>query len=141
MAMGNDSMKWKIDHLDRSPSGFIAEFVPEGQTIQAWDQMVAQQITFTNANLSEHIKQWKNMITTGDPDVIVSQETSNFSSITFSYKSQKFNEYSLRKFTKGSDGIYALAYHVRLNQIDPKRVNLWTEIISDSDLVRNPEKR
>ncbi|MFT4901428.1 MAG: hypothetical protein ACI81V_000701 [Lentimonas sp.] len=141
MGMGTDPVKWKMDHLDRSPAGFIAEFVPQGQTIKAWKEMVAQQITFTNAGLSEHIKQWKGMITTGDPDVIISEETSDSSSITISYKSKIFNEYSIRKFTKGSDGIYALAYHARLNRIDPKRVSLWTEIIADSDLIRNPEKR
>ena len=141
MAMGDDPIEWKNDHLDRNPTGFIAEFVPEGQTIQAWEEMVAQQITFTDTSLSEHLAEWEKMVRAGDPDVMISQETSDSSSITISYDSKKFNEYSLRKFTKGSDGIYAFAYHVRMNRIDPKRVDLWTKIIADSDLIRNPERR
>jgi len=141
MKMGDDPIKWEMDHLDAGPTGFIAEFVPIGQTINAWKEMVSQQITFTGDSNSKHIANWKDMITQGDPKVVIIQIATDSASTTVSYQSQAFNEYSLRRFIQGSDGIYAFAYHVRLDEMDEARVKLWSDIITDSKLIKNPQKR
>ncbi len=57
-----DNVKWKMQGVNGNASGIIAEFVPEGQSIKAWKEMVAQQITFTKSSLQDHVKVWRKMI-------------------------------------------------------------------------------
>lgn len=123
------------------PHGFISEFVPEGQQIENWEEMVAQQITFTEQELSGYVSNWKRLITQADPNVLITEVFTDTDSQTFSYRSEPFNEFSIRRFFKGPDGIYAIAYHVRLNQMDEDRVELWSDIIAKSTLDPNPQKR
>lgn len=141
MRMGADPVKWNIDYADGSPQVIILEFVPEGQQIQDWKEMVSQQINFTDLTLADHIDAWKRMITQVDPNVSLSEVLSDSDSQTVSYRSEVFNEFAMRRFIKGPDGIYAIAYHVRLNLLDEDRLELWSDIIATSELVQNPKSR
>jgi hypothetical protein len=135
-----DTVKWVPQHMDGNASGIIFELVPEGQNINAWTEMVAQQITFTKDSALKHINGWEKMIKNGDPNVEITRENNSDGSYLVTYKSKAFNEYSVRRFIKAADGIYALAYHIRLNQMDEGRIQLWVELIRDAKLIPNPEK-
>jgi len=135
-----DTVKWVPQHMDGSATGIIFELVPEGQNINAWKEMVAQQITFTKDSAFKHINGWEKMIKNGDPNVEVTRMENEDGSYLVTYTSKAFNEYSIRRFVKASDGIYAIAYHVRLNHMDKERIELWNRLINEVELIPNPEK-
>lgn len=136
--LGADSVEWATVFQDANSDGFIMEFVPQGQNIEAWNEMVAQQITFTDLSLEDHIVNWKNMVLKGDQEVEINVLNSESNSKTLTYISVKFNEYSIRKFMHAPDGIYTLAYHIRVSSYDDKRVQIWKDIIEKARLVPNP---
>ena len=135
-----DTVKWVPQHMDGNATGIIFELVPEGQSIKAWKEMVAQQITFTKDSALKHINGWEDMIKDGDPIVEVTRVKNEDGSYLVTYTSKAFNEYCIRRFIKASDGIYALAYHVRLDQMDKERIELWKKLINEAELIPNPER-
>jgi hypothetical protein len=138
--MKADKVKWKMQGTDGNSSGIIAEFTPEGQSLKAWTEMMAQQITFTKLSLQDHVKAWRKMIEKADRNVEITADSKGGVMI-MTYKSKLFNEYSIRKFMKGSDGVYAFAYHVRLAQFKEERAKLWRSILEQSELIKNPAKK
>jgi hypothetical protein len=141
ISFGDDSIEWSMQFMDGNAQKIIAEFTPKGQQIQNWKEMVAQEITFTKKKVSKHLNDWKAMVTEADPNIQIVETESGDGSVTVIYKSKAFNEYSVRRFMKAKDGIYALAYHMRLNQFDESRAETWKAIIAKSELIPNPQKR
>ena len=139
--MGKDPRTWDSQHMDGNRDGMIMEFVPEGDSIEDWKEMVAQQIVFTPLSLSEYASNWKESLKQADPDINITATTSADGSIIVEYNSIKANETSIRKLMKGSDGIYMLAYHVRPDQKQDDTFILWTDIVSDSSVRSNPVLR
>ncbi len=139
-SMKEDKVKWKMQSSGGNASGIIAEFTPLGQSINAWTEMVAQQITFTKSSLQDHVGAWRKMIEKADRNVEITADSKD-GVMTMTYKSKLFNEYAIRKFMKGSDGIYALAYHIRLGQFKGERAKLWRGILEQSELIKNPAKK
>jgi len=140
IAFDDDETEWSMQYMDGNSQKVIAEFTPVGQNINSWEEMVAQEITFTKESLTRHLDSWKKMVHSADSKIEIEEKDNADGSVTIIYKSKAFNEYSIRRFMRGSDGIYALAYHMRLNQLDQDRADLWSSIIDKAELIRNPQK-
>ena len=140
-ALQKDSRTWVPKYKAGNSNRILFEMVPEGQTIEAWQEMVAQQIDFTARPLTEHFEGWKTMLQRADPKIEITEERLPDSSILATYNSAAGNEASLRRFIQGSDGIYMLAYHVRPALKQESIWKLWRSILSEASLVPNPEKR
>ena len=117
------------------------EFVPQGDSIKKWKELVAQQIVFTKESLRKYVDTWKGGLLKADSKVEVKEETMTDGSILVTYTSLKADETSIRRFIKGKDGVYMLAYHVRPNLKKDEIVKIWEDIIRTANLVPNPEKR
>ena len=140
-AMGKDSRKWIPQYQTGNSRRIIFELVPEGQTIEAWKEMVAQQIDFTTVPLREHFEGWKAMLIRSDPKILITEEKTIDGSILATYLSEAGDEMSLRRFIKANDGVYMLAYHVRPKLKTEAIWQLWQNIITNATLIPNPEKR
>jgi len=139
--MERDSRKWTPQYQNGTKSGFIMEFVPQGDSIKKWKELVAQQIVFTKESLRKYVDTWKGGLLKADSKVEVKEETMTDGSILVTYTSLKADETSIRRFIKGKDGVYMLAYHVRPNLKKDEIVKIWEDIIRTANLVPNPEKR
>lgn len=140
-AMNKDSKKWVPQFMDGNASGIIFEFVPEGQSINAWKEMVAQQIAFTKNSLRKHVDEWKAMLLRADPKIEIKEEQKDDGSILVTYTSLAAQEMSMRRFIKAKDGVYMLAYHVRPTLKEDDRVKIWLDILNAANLIPNPEKK
>jgi hypothetical protein len=133
--------QWGMQFMDGNRNKVIAEFTPNGQPIQAWKEMLSQEITFTKESLDEHLAGWKKMMISADPNVVITEEKKEENVSVYTYRSEAFNEFSIRIFMKASDGIYAQAYHIRLDQPNQERIELWKNLIPKTTLVPNPNKK
>lgn len=140
-AMNKDTTRWIAQFMDGNATGIILELVPEGQSINAWHEMVAQQIAFTKKPLRKHVDEWRAMVLRADPKIELKEEELTDKSILVTYTSVAAHEMGIRRFIKAKDGVYMLAYHVRLSLQDEKRVATWREIVSEASLVPNPERQ
>lgn len=139
--MGKDPVKWAAGYMDGNATGIILEFVPPGQSIDAWKEMVAQQIAFTPASLRQYVDTWKAMLRQAYPKIDLQEEHRTDGSILVTYTSRLAQETSIRRFIKAKDGVYMLAYHVRPAFRDEARYQLWHEIADTASLIPNPEKK
>lgn len=139
--MEKDARKWTPQYQNASKSGFIMEFVPEGDSIKKWKEMAAQQIVFTKDSLRKYVDIWKSMLLKADAKVDFKEETMTDGSIFVTYTSASADEMSMRRFIKGKDGIYMLAYHVRPKLKKEETLKIWDDIIRTANLVPNPEKK
>ncbi len=116
------------------------EFVPEGDSIKTWKEMAAQQIAFTKKSLRKYVDTWKDSLLKVDAKTEIKEETSSDGSIIVTYTSLAADETSMRRFIKGKDGVYMLAYHVRPKLRKEETFKLWSEILRAANLIPNPEK-
>lgn len=138
---GEDSeTQWEMKFMDGNRKKIIVEFTPKGQTIEAWREMLAQEVTFTKKSLEKHLDGWKKMIRSADPNIEIKEEKKEENLSIYTYRSELFNEFSIRIFIKASDGVYAQAYHIRLDQPNKERIELWSSLIPKSSLMPNPHK-
>jgi hypothetical protein len=81
------------------------------------------------------------MLKKSDPNVQIKKETKKGNSILIIYRSKAFNEFGVRKFIHAKDGVYAIAYHVRLDTLKKERVKKWIKLINEVNLIPNPKKK
>lgn len=117
------------------------EFVVEGDSIKNWKEMVAQQIAFTKDPLQKYVDTWKSMLLKADAKAEIKEENNSDGSILVTYTSPAADEMGLRRFIKGKDGVYMLAYHVRPKLKKEEHLKIWSEIIQTATLIPNPEKK
>lgn len=139
--MDRDTTKWVPQFMDGDKSGIIFELVPEGESIDAWKEMVAQQIAFTKVSLRRYVDEWKAGLLKADSNIDMEEHQMVDGSIIVTYSSSSSQEASIRRFIKAKDGIYMLAYHVRPSLRDESRWAIWREIVGRASLVPNPQKR
>jgi hypothetical protein len=139
--MDKDPRRWTPQYQNGTRSGFIMEFVPEGDSIKKWKEMAAQQIAFTKASLRNYVDTWKGMLLKADANVDLKEERMADGSIFVTYTSPSSDETSMRRFIKGKDGVYMLAYHVRPNMKKDETFRIWDDIIRTANLIPNPEKK
>jgi hypothetical protein len=138
--MEKDPRKWTAQYQNGNKSGFMMEFVPEGDSIKNWKEMAAQQIAFSKEPVRKYVDVWKEMLLNADPKVDIHEETIADGSVFVTYTSALADETSMRRFIKGNDGIYMLAYHVRPKLKKDGTIKIWDDIIRTAQLVPNPEK-
>jgi hypothetical protein len=136
-----DPRKWMVDNKTANKAGFLMELVPKGDSIKMWKEMSAHQVVFTKVSLRKYVDTWKEMLVKADPQVDLKEEATADGSLIVTYTSLAANETSMRRFIKGSDGVYMLAYHVRPKLIQPKAFAIWGDIIRTASLMPNPEKK
>lgn len=137
----NDPKKWESAYLKGSPAGIIMEFVPQGDSINSWKEMVAQQIIFTTMPLRQFVESFKEVALTRDPKIDIREETIFDGSLLVTYTSFLADETSMRRFIQGKDGIYMLAYHVRPKLKNNKSLSIWKDILCTARLLPNPRKK
>ncbi|MEI7850195.1 MAG: hypothetical protein WCH86_00015 [Kiritimatiellales bacterium] len=144
MAVGfdirRDVREWEQKFIEGDAKGFICEFVPAGDAIEAWNELVAQQIIFTKQALPEYVERWKAGLLGADPDIRLKEQENKDGSITVHYHSDKANEAGIRRFMKASDGIYMLTYQVRPKSKNEPVYQLWSDIIEKATLSPNPHR-
>jgi hypothetical protein len=139
--MGDDPRNWTLVFQNGDRGGVIAEFTIDKESIDHWTEMVAQQIDIVPLPLDQHFGNWVTMLKRADPKIVITEEHLADGSILATYDSLSFDELSVRRFVKGSDGVYMLAYHVRHRLKKTDIWNLWTTIVSNALLVPNPLKK
>jgi len=139
--MEKDLRRWTPQYQNGSKTGFIMEFVPEGDSIKKWKEMAAQQIAFTKDSLRKYVDTWKGMLLKADSEADFKEETITDGSIFVTYTSPSADETSMRRFIKGKDGVYMLAYHVRPKLRKEETIKIWDDIIRTANLIPNPEKK
>lgn len=136
-----DPKTWVPQFEDSDINWSILELVPEGESIEAWREMVSQQITFAKVPLRAQVDFWQSGLLRADPKVEFNEEQKADGSIVVTYTSHAAKEFSIRRFIEAKDGVYMIAYHVRPELRDEARVQIWAEIIQSAKLVPNPDKK
>jgi len=139
--MEKDPRKWISQYQNGSKAGIMMEFDIKGDSIKSWKEMVAHQIAFTRQPLRKYVDAWKSELLKADPKVEIKEETNSDDSILETYTSPAAQEMSMRRFIKGKDGIYMLAYHVRPKLKNEETLKIWSDIIQTAELIPNPEKK
>jgi hypothetical protein len=140
-----DSRTWAPQFQGGNQSRILMEFVPQGDDIKKWREMVIHQIDFTSVTLREYVDGWKAMLLRADPKIKITEEQLEDGSLLMTFLSvtpdHSSDELCVRRFIKGSDGVYQLAYSVRPSLKKEDIWIIWSEILSGAKLMPNPEKR
>jgi len=138
-SIGSDkARKWGPNRDAATLSGFLYELVPEGQTVDAWNEKVVQQIALTSLNLRAYLQIWEVGMRGQDPKAEFRPAPLPDGSIEVEYTAPTLKETGVRRFLQGSDGVYALAYQARGGARDDGRYKLWKGIVEAARLVPSP---
>lgn len=139
-ATKRDQREWRMQNLQGNERQILAELVPAGDSIKDWKEMQAHQILFTKQPLREHVDQWKATLARS-ANSTQKETVLPDGAIMVEYEAPEADEIGIRKFMSGPDGIYAFAYHVRKAHRTDDKYNLWREIVAETKLFPNPERR
>jgi len=70
-----DPRKWVTQYQNQSKRSFIAEFVVEGESINSWKEMAAQQFEITKAFLPAYVATWRQLLLKADSKIEIKEET------------------------------------------------------------------
>lgn len=135
-----DSRVWEVKESHANPFGIITQMVPEGDSLEAWTEMVSEQISFTPISVREAVEVFVGRMRKADAEILIGVEPgSSQDSYLVTYSSKAADEASVRMFMQGPDGIYMFSYLARPSTpgLLP-RYRAWREIVSKTRLVPNP---
>ena len=129
--IAKDSRKWTSPHMQ----GDIAEFVPRGDSAEAWKEMVSMQVAITQESLRSYVDTWKAALPKADSKIDIKEEAIGDDSIIVTYTSA--DQTRIQRFIKGKDGVYMLAYQVRPKFKKDEIFKIWDIIIRTATLIRS----
>ena len=139
--IAKDPRKWTPPYMQRgSDDDIIEEFVPEGDSSKTWKETVSIQVAFTTVSLRKYVDTWKDMLLKTDSKIDLKEETIGDDSIIVTHTSPSADETSIRRFFKGKDGVYMLAYHVRPKFKKDETFKIWGDINRTATLIPNSKK-
>jgi hypothetical protein len=143
--LNKDARPWTLaDSLTNGPVGsvivFTSEWVPKGDSIDAWKEMFDKKAIITKDTVRHQMDIWKAMLAQVDPKAEVKEEKNADGSITMTYTSVSAGEMGISRYLKADDGIYILSYRVKPSLKDETRWKLWRDIISSATLVSSHAK-
>ena len=135
-----DSREWKLQFVDENKKGSLCELVPAADAIAQWKEMVVQQVVFTKESLRKYVDNWKEPLLKADRTADFKEAAMGDGSILMVYTSTAAGETCVRRFFKGKDGVYMLAYQVRPGFKKVEVFETWESIVRTASLIPNPEK-
>ncbi len=136
---GADQRQWAAKVTDKSHERILIEMAPAGDDFSASVEVLENQVVFTPATLNNYLKIWFLQQTEADPDFKIINTIHGHQDSLVIYLTPANNRITIRKFFKGSDGVYMLAYYTQEKSINYAIYNAWLSNIKTSTLVKNPE--
>jgi len=138
--LNKDARPWTLaDSITNGPVGsvivFTSEWVPKGDSIDAWKEMFDKKAIITNDTVRHQLDIWKAMLAQVDPKAEMKEEKNADGSITMTYTSVSAGEMGISRYLKANDGIYILSYRVKPSLKTEARWKLWRDIISSATLI------
>lgn len=141
---GTDIRKWVPQYQRGDWHRLIVEMVPVGSDIEHWRELLINQVDFTTTPMREYMDGWKATLRRADPDIKITEKILEDGSYLMTFlsviPSRDSGELCVRKFIKGSDGIYQIAYSIRPSLKKDDSWNVWSDIIAKAKLISNPQK-
>ncbi len=134
--IARDARAWTIARNDASAEGFITDLLLEGETLAAWTERVEQSVNFTDQPVADYVEQWQRDVQQAHPELALTPARLEDGSI--SVICDGGGQLAMYRFIQGRDGIYALAYAVRRDHVDPSRWKRWVAVLLKAHLVDNP---
>ena len=135
-----DSRQWSPQSPDEQSQEAILEFVPHGDSLEAWRELVVEQVALTATPLHEFVEAWKQKLSKANFDLQLKEDVLSDGSVLVSYSSQSANETGMRRFIQGKDGIYMVAYEVRPSFKNEGIYHTWEGILHSARLVRSSDQ-
>lgn len=129
--MGKDPRKWTLPVMQ----GEVGVFVPKGDSVEAWKEMVSVQVATTHESLRSYVDTWKAALRKVDSQIDIKEEAIGDDSIIVTYKSA--DQIRIQRFIKGKDGVYMLGYQVRPKFKNDEIFQIWDSIIRTATLSRS----
>ena len=140
-ALNKDPRQWILASTEANQTVITQEWVPQGDSIDAWKEVFGQKIFFTKVSVREHLDEKGCLLGPVDPKAETTEEKNLDGSITVTSTSIAGDEVGISRYSKASDGIYILSYRVRPELKTEATFKIWRGIISSASLVPNPLKR
>jgi hypothetical protein len=134
------AVKWHMGYVDGKANGFVCEFVPEGQSVNAWTELVTNIVAFdeTDPILLNTVKAWEDKIAKADSSASFKNTPLKDGSYLAEYSAPNGNEFGIYHFFRGPDATYRMGYATRMSPDKDARLDLWRKIILEARLEPNP---
>jgi hypothetical protein len=120
-------------HCDRTLC--FVQLIPKGETMGAWKQSVVIQTIYADAPVRAVVDQWEAIYRKDDPAATTQETALEDGSIVVESRSDKLDEIGIRKFLKGPDGVYTVAYLARPQHDDEEKMADWKIQIRAARLI------
>ncbi len=141
-ALPADGSRWELGHHQRVPQGAISEYIPRGEHVTSWSEMVSSQVMFggnRKAGLSAIASRTRDQLSKGCPSLYWADLKGPGSDIVYEWRHtgcQGFPaQHQISRIAWGKYGVHILSYVKKTDRLSESQRVEWLERIRAAVLV------
>lgn len=132
-----DSRPWRLGHQEAAPQMSIREYVLQGETVEAWSEMVTSFfVARQSVTVEDMFKNFKKLLSQDCPSLSLSIIERSDTNILFEWQHQGCRgnppQHEIKRIARGPGGILFLAYVAKATELSEERRNAWISILRDA---------
>ncbi len=140
LPFGLDDKEWELGWSNESPTGLMTEFVPKGQNVENWKELVTLQ-TFTNLkanSASQFLNDFLSGLKEKEPSVKINliAVSPDEAMVEWNILNSKQNpdQYELDRVIKGKQGLHMIHYAVKGSKLSNSQRDKWLNFLRSAKL-------
>jgi hypothetical protein len=132
-----DSRQWQLGYQEATNQGAIREYVLQGQTVEAWSELVTSLFVARNdVSIQDLFGNIKDMLSQGCPSLSLSTIEQSASSIIFEWRHKGCQgfppQHEIKRIVQDRAGILSLAYAAKTEELSEERRRSWISILRNA---------
>jgi hypothetical protein len=128
-----DSRPWKLGHQEANNQGSLREYVLEGETVEAWSELVTSMFVSGNDAVKDVFKRVKRLLSQDCPSLRLTVIEDSSTNVLFEWQHKGCRGYppqhELKRIAQGRGGILSLSYVAKTAELSDERRNSWISIL------------
>lgn len=135
---GFDEREWKVAYQAGNEKRFLSEWVMNNESLEDWSELLVAQTQYGDLAVKTLKAAFEKRLAEACPSMRSITVSEDESSILWIWMHDGCHgqpaQREVRKFMKGSDGLYSLAYSVKETSFSKENYATWIKIISAAKL-------
>jgi hypothetical protein len=142
LPFGLDNKDWEMGWENKTEVVYICEFVPKGQKIESWKELVTLQFypKLQNCSAQEFMKAFLKRLHKDEPKVKIRPIASSFDNavVEWNVSNSKHNpdQYEVDRVVKGEEGMHMIHYAVKTSDWSESERTKWLNFLNTAKVKK-----
>jgi hypothetical protein len=142
LPFGLDTKEWNIGWQNHTDDCYICEFVPQGQKVENWKELVTLQFypNLQNCSAPDFMKAFLKRLQKDEPKVTIRPISSSYDNVVVEWhvSNSKKNpdQYEVDRVLKGEQGLHMIHYAIKTNDWIESERTKWLTFLNNAKIKK-----